>query len=116
MEEAKVEASSKQQRLEQIRNFLSMRISYVLKRDDIKLSLRSVADRLSQHTLQYDQIKNLFIESHSKLKGDRARDMCCINIQQKDLYGMFNEFDGACVSTLYSNNYRARDFPSTVFT
>jgi hypothetical protein len=49
MEEAKVEASSKEQRLQKIRNFYSMRISYVLKRDDIKLSLRSVADRLSLH-------------------------------------------------------------------
>ena len=97
IEEAKVEESSKQQRLEKIRNFYSLRISYVLKRDDIKLSLRAVSDRLSLH---YEQIKNLCIESHSKLKGDRARDLCCINIQQKDLYGMFQEFDGAYVSSL----------------
>lgn len=49
MKEAKVEESSKIERLSKIRNFYSMRISYVLKRDDIKLSLRSVADRLSLH-------------------------------------------------------------------
>ena len=59
--DAKVEVSSKRQRLQQLRNFYSMRISYVLKRDDIKLSLRSVSERLS---LRYDQLKNLCIDSH----------------------------------------------------
>lgn len=77
-----------------------MRISFVLKRDDIKLSLRSVADRLSLH---YEQIKNLCIDSHSKLKGDRARVMSYNDIQYKDVYTMFLEYDEACVSLVFSN-------------
>lgn len=100
IEEAKVDAASKPGRLEMIRNFYSMRISFVLKRDDIKLSLRSVADRLSLH---YEQIKNLCIDSHSKLKGDRARVMSYNDIQYKDVYTMFLEYDEACVSLVFSN-------------